>query len=345
MKDINELRKEIDRIDGDITSLFLKRMEVCRDVGRYKLENGVPVLDSAREQQLLKDKCKGLSERDSQDISRLFRCIMDISKDEQKRLFDKKGSVAYCGTKGAYGYFAAQTQGVPKSYGSFDAVINAVTLGEAELGVLPIENTTSGSVLEVYDSLGQSSLFITGEIIIPIHHCLLGLGAQGDVKTVLSHPQAIAQCSKFLDAHSFSKSQSVNTAIAARDCKAAGDKSTGVIASRQCGELYGLNILWENIEDRPGNMTRFVVLSRSMCGDSGANKASITFTLPHRKGSLFEILDMLKSVNLTKIESRPVGGFEYRFYLDFESPDPQEIINRITQKCNTIRVLGVYTSA
>lgn len=346
MADIQDLRNNIDVIDKEITSLFLERMKLCRAVGEYKAENGLAILDTKREKELLQDKLTGVDEPSKEGLQRLFQCIMDISKDEQKKVCTKaKEVIGFCGIEGAYGYFAAKSIGERVcAYSSFKAVADAVEGGEISKGILPIENTTSGSVLEVYDILGESSLYIIGEIIMPISHSLLGLGSLEDVKSVCSHHQALTQCNGYIETMGFKRIQSVNTAVAAKECKEKGDVSLGVIASEKCGELYGLNVLRDNIEDRRGNKTRFVVVSQSREGASDVDKASVTFTLPHRQGALCEVLSYFNDVNLTKIESRPVGDFEYRFYLDFIDRHPTNVLNKIMEIYNTVKVLGVYKS-
>lgn len=347
MADIKDLRDGIDKIDKELTRLFVERMEICRQVGQYKAERNLPVLDEKREKELLAQKASVVDDDNRDNVERFFKCIMDISKDEQRKLCEKsKDVVGFCGIEGAYGYFAAKKVGDDvRAFNSFKAVVDAVESGAIDKGVLPIENTTSGSVLEVYDVLGEGSLYIIEEIIMPISHCLLGIGQVEDIETVCSHPQALSQCNGFLERYGYERIQSVNTAIAAMECKAKGDKTVGVIASASCGQLYGLNVLKEAIEDRPGNKTRFVVISRNRLDTTVKNKASITFTLPHRQGALIELINNFKNVNLTKIESRPLGDFEYRFYLDFVSENPEKDINNIMSVYNTIKVLGVYNEA
>lgn len=347
MPDINDLRSQIDELDNEIVTMFLKRLSLCEDVGKYKLKNGLPILDTRREEELLEAKTKGFSGQDKKDIIKLFTTIMDISKNRQQRLSSGNTTVAYCGTKGAFAYFAAKTISLdePVQYPSFFDTFNAVEKGEVDLGVLPIENTTSGSVLEIYDLLFKSNNFIVGELTIPVHHCLLSCGDFAGVTTIVSHPQAVSQCSRFLNAHSFKINLEVNTAIAAQKCAKSGDTSVGVIASKECGQLYGLNVLMEDIQDNDNNTTRFIVVSRKSSTAFGANKASLTFTLPHRHGALLEILNRFNGVNLTKIESRPVGDFEYRFYLDFVHDDPASFIDSLTLDFNSIKVLGIYPKA
>lgn len=343
MADIQNLRKAIDAIDGEITDLFLKRMDVCRQVGKYKAQKGLPVLDAKREQELLDAKGAGLETDQAEQVRRLFRCIMDISKDEQRKICNDKGAVGFCGIEGAHAYFAAKTiSDNVRSFGSFEELADAVESGEIDRGVLPIENTTSGSVLEVYDILGKGSVYIIGEIVMPISHSLLGVGNIEDVKTVVSHHQALMQCGGFIKRNGYKRIQAVNTAVAAKECKDKGDVTLGAIASASCGQLYGLKVLKEAIEDKTGNKTRFVVISATRSQDSSADKASITFTLPHRQGSLIEMLEHFKNVNLSKIESRPVGDFEYRFYVDFIAKDPRGELNMLMDVYNTVKVLGVY---
>lgn len=343
MADIKDLRNRIDALDKEITRLFLERMDVCRQVGRYKASNGLPVLDEKREKELMEVKTKGLAADDKANVERLFKCIMDVSKEEQHKLCSKEDLVGFTGIEGAHGYFAAKKVGdAVRSYSSFEALAAAVERGEIDKGVLPIENTTSGSVLEVYDILGESSLYIVEEIIMPVSHSLLGLGTIEDIESVCSHHQALVQCNAFLTRMGYKRIESVNTAVAAKECKDRGDKTVGAIASASCGGLYGLNVLKEVIEDKPGNKTRFVVISRSRTEGAFADKASITFTLPHRQGALIEMLSNFKNLNMTKIESRPVGNFEYRFYVDFTAESPEQELQRIMQVYNTVKVLGVY---
>ncbi|MBQ9625206.1 MAG: chorismate mutase, partial [Clostridia bacterium] len=188
--EITELRKQIDQIDSELTRLFLQRMDVCRKIGEYKKENGLPVLDAKREKQLLEEKTKNLPKQEGQTVEKLFKRIMEISREEQSKICNQnQGAVGFCGIKGAYGYFTAKELCTePYAYDTFKSLALAIEKGEVTKGVLPIENTTAGSVLEVYDILAETSLFITGEIIVPISHCLLGVGEINDIKTVYSHP-------------------------------------------------------------------------------------------------------------------------------------------------------------
>lgn len=343
MADINDYRIKIDALDKEITRLFLERMDVCRQVGEYKAEQGLPVLDEKREKELIETKASGLDQDQKIQVERLYKCIMDISKDIQFKICNGNDVIGFTGIEGAHAYFAAKEVGDKvRSYASFEALAAAVESGEVEKGVLPIENTTSGSVLEVYDILGDSSLYIVDEVIMPISHSLLGLGTIDDIKSVCSHNQALMQCNGFLHRKGYERIQCVNTAVAAKECKERGDKTIGAIASAACGGLYGLKVLKEAIEDKRGNKTRFVVVSRKRLEGTFADKASITFTLPHRRGSLIEMLTRFENLNLTKIESRPVGDFEYRFYVDFHAEDPASELQKLMEIYNTIKVLGVY---
>lgn len=350
MKDILWLRDNIDRVDRQILELFLERMGYVGQVGEYKRQQGLPVYDAGREAQLLGDKVQSIEdERMRAHAAALFTELMDVSKDHQNEIIGKPrptyrgkpARVSYCGAPGAYAqeaavhYFGAQEM---RAVGSFAQVVHSVLTGESGYGILPIENSNEGSVLEVYDLLGEHEVYIVGEHYLPVRHCLLGTGELEQVKTVASHPQALGQCSTFLADRGFAALEHANTALAAKMVGEANDPSLAAIASAHVAKIYGLNILCEDIANSHRNFTRFVVIGRSQEHQGDYEKVSLTFALPHKQGALLEVLKRFEKLNLTKIESRPKGKWEYLFYLDFEGGK----IDGMIEEIKNMQILGTY---
>lgn len=244
--------------------------------------------------------------------------------------------------------------------GTFDDVFAAVEAGHADAGVVPIENSLHGSVLEVYDLLLQHSVVIVSEVAIPIRHCLLGLsGVQmAELRTAHSHPQALAQCAPFLRRHGLRPHASYNTAGAARDVAATGDRQASAIASERAAGLYGLEVLARDLQEATANTTRFVVLDRpGGTLDHGGDKATLVFTTTNMPGALHAALGALAEakVNLTRLESRPTRDtpWEYHFYLECGRADGAQIlpeflasvVEALDDATEFVRVLGVYPAA
>lgn len=265
--------------------------------------------------------------------------------------------IAYQGIEGSYSHEAAR-----KYYGSgcvlagqesFQDVFGAVLSGGFEAGIVPVENTITGSVVQNYDLMSKMNCSICGEYILPVGHVLLGLqGASlGDVEQVYSHEQGILQCGGFLSDHTgWLKIPYFNTAVAAKYVADTGDKSKAAIASAYAGEIYGLTVLAENISDKTQNSTRFAIICAGQTNsfDSACNKATILFTLRHEKGSLAAALNHLSGLNLTRIESRPTDtNWEYRFYVDLEGDLSgfEYVLRGLGAYCTSVRLLGVYRSA
>ena len=256
-------------------------------------------------------------------------------------------TIAYQGLPGAFGEQAAvecfpQAQYLPCEH--FHAVFDAVKSGRAHYGLLPIENSTGGSIDEVYDLLGSTGCSIVREHIVPVFHCLLakpGVKTE-DIRAVYSHAQALRQCSQFLQAHHWNEVPYFNTAISAQFVSESPENNLAAIASERAARYYGLNILQPGIQDRNDNYTRFVVVAARAQQLTGQGKVSLAFTLRHTVGSLHAVLAIFAShgLNLCKIESRNIPGrrWEYRFYVDYEGDLHQEAIERI------LSVLQAYTT-
>ena len=346
MKDLQQSRKEIDSIDKQIVDLFEKRMEIVEDVADYKLATGKPVLDISRE----KDKIKSLTsltdnEFNKQGIKELFKQIMASSRklqynkivheekeptfceiNELKKSSDTK--VVYFGEKGSY-----TEQAMVECFGTdiiafrestFKGIMEMINDGKAEYGVLPIENTSTGGIGDIYDLLVRFDNYIVKEHIIKIEHALLGLAEAevSDIIKVYSHPQGLGQSSMYLNEHTNMKPiQCFSTSYGAKKVLEDGDKTQAAIASLNAAKQYNLKVLAKNINDSNVNSTRFIIISNKAEVLKNANKISVCFELPHESGSLYDILSHISynNLNMTNIESRPIENkkFQYRFFVDF----------------------------
>lgn len=372
-----ELRDKIDEIDKEIIRLFEERMEAAEGVADYKRKVGKAVFDKEREDEKIK-KVKALasSEFNAQGAEALFGQLMSISRmrqytliaGETKEVFgfrpaqqktDSHTKVVFAGVPGAYGqqamegYFGQEIDSfdVP----TFKEAVAAVSSGEAEYGVLPIENSSTGSITDVYDLLSANHNYIVGEYILKIEHALLGFpGAKiEDIKTVYSHPQGLLQCRKFLNGRDWKSISLENTAIAAKKVLDDKDKSQAAVASKRAAKYYGLEVLNEKINDIDNNSTRFIIIKHEKVYKENSDKISICFELPHKTGSLYHILAhfIFNGLNMSSIESRPIRGmkWQYRFFIDVEGNlADKAVINALTgvrSETEKFRILGNYKSA
>ena len=376
MIDLLESRDKIDKIDMEIVRLFEERMKICEDVAEYKIATGKKVLDTERERQKLKAlRGRAHGEFNQLGTQELFEQIMAISRKRQYQLLTEHGvedeeklemvdflplnnvTVVFQGVEGAYSY-AAMREYFDDDIKSFHVktwrdAMEAVVEGKADYGVLPIENSTAGIVAGIYDLLTEYDLNIVGEQIISPRHVLLGLpeASLEDIRCVYSHSQALAQCSKYLEAHPEWRTQEMeNTAGSAKKVREDGDITQASIASRQAGELYGLKVLAENICSNDKNATRFVIVSKKPIYVKDANKISVFFELYHESGTLYQMLSHIiyNGLNMTKIESRPIPGknWQYRFFVDFEGNLQDSAVKNalrgIEAEADRMRILGNY---
>ncbi len=376
MTDLQECRKEIDRIDSEIVKLFEKRMKISEEVAEYKIHTGKQVLDSRREQ----DKLKALrgqahGEFNKLGVQEVFQQVMAISRKRQYQLLTASGAdsphdyeiveklplndvnVVFQGVEGAYSY-AAMRAYFPdeiKNYHvkTFRNAMEEAASGRADYAVLPIENSTQGIVTDIYDLLTEYQLYIVGEQVVRADHVLLGLPGVSpeQIETVYSHPQALAQCKKYLERHpDWRTVKTENTAASAKKVKEEGDPSQAAIASREAGEFYGLSVLAENICHNGGNVTRFIIVSARPVYEKNAAKVSVCFELPHESGTLYNMLSHIiyNGLNMTKIESRPIPGktWQYRFFVDFQGnlkdPAVKNALRGLEAEADSMRVLGNY---
>jgi len=374
--DLMECRNKLDVIDREIVRLFEERMQVCGDVAEYKIATGKAVYDAERERQKIAavQEMAG-SEFNQTAVKEIFSQLMAISRKYQYGLLAAHGKteslgfeevedlkkdgirVVFQGVEGAYSHAAVRTYfgeqadayHVPK----FEDTMREVEEGRADYAVLPIENSTAGFVIDNYDLLAKYQNYIVGEVYIPISHMLLGRpdAELSDVKTIYSHPQALMQCTEYLDLHKeWNRISVLNTAVAAKKVMEEGDKSQAAIASRVAGELYGLKELAEGINNEKCNTTRFIVLSKKPVYEKRASKISIMFEIPHVSGSLYNILGnfIFNGVNMIMIESRPIPEktFEYRFFVDFEGnlsdASVRNALTGIRAEASVLKILGNY---
>lgn len=347
--DITDYRKQIDGIDDEICRLFAKRMEVVYSIGKYKSEHDVPLNSGSREREILTRISKQLPP-DMEDFGRvLYRSMFDISKayeamhmertsilykeiseliNAQPVTFPKRAVVACQGREGSYSQAAAEKLfEVPEIMfnNSFEGVIRMVTDGLCEYGILPIENSTAGSVNEIYDLLVKYNVHIVRSTRVRVDHQLLApKGTKlSDIRTIYSHPQAIRQCSHFL---STLKNVEIipydNTAMAAQKVSMDTSGKSASISSASCAQLYGLDTLAENIQNYDSNHTRFICIAKDAFIYPGSNRTSIMMVMANKPGTLFSVLSKFNATgaNLVKLESRPIPNrdFEFIFYFDIE---------------------------
>ena len=376
--DLEESRRQIDQIDSDLIRLFNMRMQTVSNIIDIKIRDNLPVFNRGRENEILNNAAASASPELAGYINSYLNYIMELSKNRQREILRercqnpensfhrlihqkkdeiKKPRVAVQGIKGSYSTAAAQRlypDGCISYTNRWNQVFTEIACGDADYGILPLENSLAGSVTEVFDLLLHHNLYIVKSVPVNIHHCLLGVRGSNlnGVKQVYSHPHAFPQCSKFLSKHYWlEKVPYINTALAAEKIAIDGDKGKAAIASRDCAHLYGLDVLCDAIEDNHSNCTRFISISKSIEISENANKISIIFTLPHVTGSLYRMLGRfaLKGLNITKIESRPIPdrNFEYYFYLDLigsvRNPAVEALLSSLSEELSTFYFLGNYS--
>ena len=370
--DLDQCRKDINSLDKSLLELLAKRRTISRKVIEDKLERGLDLRDPTREGEVLETLIKagrklGL---DAHFVTRVFHEIIEDSVRSQESFLqnnlnpstEKMLCIAYQGVEGAYSFlagekfFRGQLDNCSfEGYKSFADVVAAVENGQDDYAMLPIENTTAGSINAVYDLLLATKLNIVGEEVFPVQHCLLGVekAPLSTIRRIYSHYQALAQCSDFLSRlKNCDQETYMDTADAAKKISAEGDPSQAAIASEEAGRIYGLKVLKRNLANQRENFTRFVIVApRPSKVDSRIPcKTSLVLSTGHHEGALLKALAILDEhkINLTKLESRPMQGspFTYIFYLDFEGnasdPKIQEALVRLSGATNYLRILGTY---
>jgi|LGVE01.1.fsa_nt_gb chorismate mutase/prephenate dehydratase len=354
---INSLRDKIDAIDIKLIELLKERMNIVKAVADYKIENNLTVNDPKREEEIISrtaDSLKDFEYKD--DILLLMKEIFNNSKNIQNRYINNE-SIGYQGTQGSYSeemamaYFGDNCNRM--NYETFEDVFNALEENEITYGVLPIENSSTGAIKEVYDLLIKYGFNIAGEYNLKVDHHLIGIRGTNldEIKEVYSHPQGIEQCNNFLSYYpSWQKINFLNTASSVKYVSQKQDKSIAAIGSKRAAQIYNLSILKENINDNKVNTTRFIVLKRKMEINDSHNKISLVFTTPHKAGALYDILGVFAKykINMVKIESRPIKHQigKYYFFVDIEGHLKAENVSKALAEINDnqsyFKILGNY---
>ncbi|MBQ7340259.1 MAG: bifunctional chorismate mutase/prephenate dehydratase [Clostridia bacterium] len=376
MKDLSQIRVEIDQVDDQIKELYLKRMGLAEEVANQKKQTGKGVTDIERENAVVYRLAKDLPDNMKLYLKELYSTIFNTGKAYQSTIIGKssqtinkleeilKGdlenfpitaSVACQGIKGANSGVATHKL-FPVSdiiyFRDFDGVFNAVEKGFCEYGVLPIENSTAGSVSEVYDLMKKHNFYIVRSIRVRIDHCLCAKeGADiKNIKKVISHSQALSQCQDYLKNLKVETESCENTAVAGKKVADGDDLTVAAICSYDCAEAYGLKVLDKSVQDNLNNFTRFICISKELKIFSGADRISVMTSLSHKPGSLNAILARFSALglNLTKIESRPIANseFEFMFYFDFEGNvkdiEVKNVISELENGSDKFVFLGSY---
>jgi len=371
IRDLQAIREAIEEIDREILTHLRRRMSLAEEVAGAKLRTAYPFRDEPREDLVIQRVRHAAVERgiDPHEVERLYRVILDMSVAHQKahvRALDSTPlRVAYQGVEGSYSHLTAQRRyaGLPEGvllegFETFRAAAEAVREGTADRALLPIENTTAGSINETYDLLAEGSLAITAEAVSRIEHCLLGLsGARvEELRTVLSHPQGLLQCQDFLRTVPWIRAQTeFDTAGAARKVRERNDPTVAAIAGESAARVYGLEVLRRGIQSQEGNYTRFVELAHDPIRfpPETPAKTSLLLATSNQPGALAEVLGVFsrRGVNLAKLESRPIpeSPWRYRFYLDLDGNADRDPVRgalaEVRPLTAELRVLGTYPLA
>ena len=376
--DLNDYRKEIDSIDDQMIALFARRMNIAAKIAEYKKANGLRVLDARREKEKLRDIMEKTPDGLREYMSSLYSLMFELSRSHQGRLlgaagelpakiaaaiqdtpplFPENAAVACQGVEGAYSEMACgRLFKRPNTFffSSFEAVFSAIEKGLCRYGVLPLENSTAGSVNAVYDLMMKHDFRIVRSVRIKVDHNLLANpGARlEDIREIYSHEQAISQCAHFLqELPNVKVIRCENTAAAARMVAESGRSDAAALSSRACMELYGLSCLAASVQDQGNNFTRFNCIAKGLEIYPGADRTSLMMVLPHQPGSLYKALSRFYAlgVNLNKLESRPMPerNFEFMFYFDLETPvySPQfmQLMGELPELCEEFTYLGSYS--
>jgi len=353
---LEELRKKIDEIDTGLVELIGERIRVAEAIGEGKEKRKQLIGDIQREYKVL-EHVKGIARSNNisqEDIENIYQRVIAACKRVQGIKVVFQGELGAYSEEAAF-YFlgSSTTRSVPQE--SLEGVFKVVAKGEAQFGVVPVENSLEGTISRVYDLLLDFPLMVCGEIELRIIHCLIaGPGAGLDtIKRVYSHPQALAQCRNFLKHLNCEPISTYDTAGSVKMIKEQGHLDSAAIASARAAEIYGMEIIAREIEDNPNNFTRFFVLSKEDAPPSGDDKTSIVFSVKDKPGILYDSLKEFASrnVNLTKLESRPtrLKPWEYNFYLDFvghrEDKAAREALKALEKSCIFVKILGSYPKA
>lgn len=355
--ELNEAREKIREIDEEMAALFVRRMEAVRSVAEYKRARGLPIEDKEQETRVVEGRSALIDDPELRSFYvRFLNGTIEVSKSWQHRLTEGV-RVAYSGAEGAFAHVAAHRifpDGTTVAYPSFETAYSAVETGECDVAVLPIENSFAGEVGQVLDLMLAGGLYVNGVYDLSVTQNLLGVpGAKlSDVRTVVSHPQALAQCGAYLNAHGFRTESAENTALAAKAVAERNDLSVAAVASGETARLYGLEILDHDVNESKTNTTRFAVFSRVESPSSGRRDGAflLLFTVKDEVGGLAKAVNLISAYNfnLRVLRSRPMKDlpWHYYFYAEAEGDDASEnarrMIAALRGACPMVKVVGRY---
>ncbi|MBR4081104.1 MAG: chorismate mutase [Clostridia bacterium] len=352
---LEEARKIINEVDEQMAALFVRRMQAAEMVFEHKKAFGLPILDAAREAAVIEQNAARIDD----DVLRGYyidyiRNVMAVSRAYQHRLQNGL-RVAYSGVEGAFAHVAAGRifpGGTRVACRDFKSAYDSVVDGTNDVAVLPIENSYAGEVGQTMDLIFSGNLFINGIYELEIHQNLLGLpdAAVGDIRRVVSHPQALNQCHDYIRRHDLDAEEANNTAYAAQRVAEGGDKSVGAIASAETAELYGLKILDARINTSGENTTRFAVLSRVRAASPALSNSVLMFTVKHEAGSLAKAISIIGQYgyNMTALRSRPLKkhSWQYYFYIELDgtlnSAEGQQLMAELGSVCDRLKIAGTF---
>ncbi|MDD4571652.1 MAG: prephenate dehydratase domain-containing protein [Clostridia bacterium] len=368
-KMLNDARSELDVIDAQMLQLFSQRMDVIDKIAEIKRQSNIAITDIKREQQITDTAIKGGKPEHFGEISIFMRALINISKLRQRKyLYDNtdeeflqasrtkptgKLNVFYQGLPGAWGEQATVQlfrEAARNPLESFEEVFENIKQKKANYGIVPIENSQTGAIGEVYDLLRKYGCYIVGQTWVKVKHCLMAAPGTKltDVREIYSHPESFKQCRNFLKNRAWDLTSCRNTAVAAKMVADKADKRFAAIGSPRAAELYGLEIIAENITDDVTNQTRFITIANQPEYDTSCDTVSISFRTAHRSGALCEVLFplMSESINLSRIESRPIRDGKFCFFADLKGNIKDENILRgiryAAASCGYLEVLGCY---
>ena len=360
MSQMDELRDQIEKIDEQMIDLFEERMRVSAKVAAFKKEHGIPVLDEEREKILIKRNVGKVKNREL-DVyyKEFFEGVLNVSKKYQHKLMEGV-KVAYSGIEGSFASISASKilpDATRVSYGSFSEAYNAVVNSECDFCVLPIENSYAGEVGAVTDLMFKGDLFVNGVYELGVSQCLLGVkdSSLESIKTVVSHSQALDQCSEYIKRHGLKSISAENTAVAAKEIADKNDITVGAIASKEAANLYGLTILDYDINESSTNTTRFAVFSRERTmikSNDAKGEFILMFTVKNEAGSLADAIAILgkHGFNMKVIRSRPVKNENWQYYFytevegDLQSEEGKKMMADLLLKCSKIKIVGTYAA-
>lgn len=372
MKDLQQCRKEIDEIDAKIVALFEKRMDVAINVAEYKKQHNLPILNYKREEEVINKNVEKLQNKDYANVARkFFANIMELSRNLQDRFIssesvegvksatiDKNKKLGFPGEKGSFSeealfkYFGEEVN--PRAYEKFEDVFEGLKNSEIDYGILPIENSCTGAISQVYDLLSKYGFYIVAEECIKIDQQLIGIEGTTleTIEEIYSHPQGFEQSNEFLKDKSFKLIPHHNTSTSAKMIHDLNDKTKAAIASERAAKIYGLNIIKEAINTNKDNHTKFIIIGRDLIVNENCNKTTVVFSLEDEAGTLYSLLRHFaeNNINMIKIESRPNKHtlWKYLLYVDFEGNlnevEVQNAIKLISKNSGYFKLLGNYTS-